>query len=184
MKQQTALQRAVQARLVRHARELGVDPNLILTRYAAERFLYRLSRSHHAERFVLKGAMLLLVWLGEMIRPTRDIDLLGSGDLSEDAIAATFANVAALEVEPDGVAFDQSSITVAPIRVEDAYGGQRVTLAGHLGPARLKVQIDIGIGDGVYPDPRWLDYPSLLDLPRPYLRAYRPETSIAEKRAP
>lgn len=49
--------------------------------------------------------MLLLVWLGEMIRPTRDIDLLGSGDLSEDAIAAMFANVATLEVEPDGVAF-------------------------------------------------------------------------------
>ena len=177
----TPLQHSVQSRLVAHARALGVDPNLILARYANERFLYRVSRSRHAERFILKGAMLLVAWLGEMIRPTRDVDLLGFGDLSDAAVAATFEQIASVDVEPDGVTFDASSITVAPIRVEDAYGGKRVTIAGHLGPARLKVQIDIGIGDAVYPDPEWLDYPSLLDLPRPRLRAYRPETSIAEK---
>jgi predicted nucleotidyltransferase component of viral defense system len=181
MKPHTALQRSVQVRLVNHARKIGVDPNLILTRYAAERLLYRLSRSRYGERFVLKGAMLLLVWLGEMVRPTRDVDLLGFGDLSDAAIEATFAEVVTLEVETDGVTFDAASIAVAPIRAEDAYGGKRVTLMGHLGSARLKVQIDIGIGDAVYPEPRWLDYPSLLDFPRPHLRAYRPETSIAEK---
>jgi hypothetical protein len=181
MKISTPLQRSVQSRIVQHARQLGVDPNLMLARYANERLLYRLAASSHADRFVLKGAMMLMVWLGEMIRPTRDVDLLGFGDLSDAAIAATFVEVATVEVEPDGVTFDPSSITVAPIRVEDAYGGKRVTLAGHLGPARLKVQIDIGIGDAVYPDPQWLDYPSLLDLPHPRLRAYRPETSISEK---
>jgi hypothetical protein len=181
MKTSTPFQRSVQSRLVQHAKHLGVDPNLILARYANERLLYRLSLSRHADRFVLKGAMLLLAWLGEMIRPTRDVDLLGFGDLSDAAVAATFAEVAAVDVEPDGVTFDPSSIAVAPIRVEDAYGGKRVTLAGHLGPARLKVQIDIGIGDAVYPDPEWIDYPALLDLPRPRVRAYRPETAIAEK---
>jgi hypothetical protein len=177
----TPLERSAQARLVAHARQIGVDPNLILARYANERILHRISRSRHAERFVLKGAMLLVAWLGEMIRPTRDVDLLGFGDLTDAAIATTFAEVVTVDVEPDGVTFDPSSIVVAPIRVEDAYGGKRVTIAGHLGPARLRVQIDIGIGDAVFPDPQWLDYPSLLDLPRPRLRAYRPETSIAEK---
>jgi len=68
----TGLARSVQTRLVSHAKALGVDPNLVLARYAAERLLYRLSRSPYAERFVLKGALLLLVWLGETIRPTRD----------------------------------------------------------------------------------------------------------------
>jgi hypothetical protein len=125
--------------------------------------------------------MLLVAWLGEMIRPTRDVDLLGFGDLSDAAVASTFAEVTTMDVEPDGVTFDPSSVAVAAIRVEDAYGGKRVTLAGLLGPARLKVQIDVGIGDAVYPDPPWLDYPSLLDLPRPRLRAYRPETAIGEK---
>lgn len=177
----TPLEHSIQARLVRVARELRVDPNLILSRYAAERLLHRLSCSRHADSFVLKGAMLLVVWLGDLVRPTRDVDLLGFGDMSDEAIALTFAEVAALDVEPDGVVFDASSIAVARIREEDAYGGRRVTLSGLLGRARLHVQIDIGIGDIVYPAPEVIDYPSLLDLPQPRLKAYRPETSIAEK---
>jgi predicted nucleotidyltransferase component of viral defense system len=175
------LAQSVQTRLVGHARTLGVDPILVLARYATERLLYRLSRSPHADRFVLKGALLLLVWLGETIRPTRDADLLGFGDLSDYALAATFAEICGTEVEPDGITFDASSIRVAAIRPEDDYGGHRVTLLGRLGPARLRVQVDVGIGDAVSPDPEWLEYPSLLDLPRPFLRAYRPETVIAEK---
>lgn len=80
------LARSVHVRLVRHAHEIGVDPNLVLTRYAVERFLYRLSRSPHADRFVLKGALLMLIWLGETLRPTSDVDMLGLGDLSEEAL--------------------------------------------------------------------------------------------------
>ena len=76
----TGLAQSVQTRLVRHAKEIGMDPNLVLTRFAVERFLYRLSRSPHGDRFVLKGALLMLAWLGETIRPTRDADLLGFGD--------------------------------------------------------------------------------------------------------
>jgi predicted nucleotidyltransferase component of viral defense system len=80
------LARSVQTRLARHAKTIGADPNLVLTRYCVERFLYRLSRSQHAERFVLKGALLLLVWLGETLRPTRDVDLLGYGNLSDNEL--------------------------------------------------------------------------------------------------
>lgn len=177
----TGLAQSVQTRLVRHANALGADPNLVLARYATERLLFRVSRSRHAERFVLKGALLLLVWLGENVRPTRDADLLGLGDLAPDALARTIAEICALEVEPDGLVFDAGSIRVNAIRPEDAYGGQRVTLVARLGPARLRVQLDIGIGDAVVPEPEWIDYPSLLDLPRPRVRAYRPETAIAEK---
>ncbi|GIW43789.1 MAG: hypothetical protein KatS3mg077_1071 [Candidatus Binatia bacterium] len=172
---------SVQARLVRHARRAGLDPNVVLTRYGLERFLYRLSRSPHADRFVLKGALLMLVWLGETIRPTRDADLLGFGDLSEQTLAAVFAEVCGVSVEPDGLEFLPSSVRVAPIREDDVYGGMRVTLQGRLGTARVHVQVDVGIGDAVYPEPEWLEYPGLLDLPRPRLRAYRPETTIAEK---
>jgi predicted nucleotidyltransferase component of viral defense system len=175
------LAQSVQARLVAHAKKIGVDPNLVLVRYASERLLYRLSRSRYAERFILKGALLLLVWFGETVRPTRDADLLGFGDVSEEALRTVFAEICRIEVEPDGMTFDASSIRVDAIRPEDDYGGQRVALFGHLGPARLRVQVDVGIGDAVSPEPEWLDYPSLLDLPRPRLRAYRPETAIAEK---
>jgi hypothetical protein len=177
----TGLARSVQTRLVRHAKTLDLDPNLVLARYAAERLLYRLSRSAHADRFVLKGALLLLVWLGETIRPTRDVDLLGFGALDAEALARAFGEICAVPVAPDALVFDTTSIHVVPIRPEDAYGGQRVTLLARLGAARLRVQVDVGIGDAVVPEPEWLEYPSLLDQPRPRLRAYRPETAIAEK---
>jgi predicted nucleotidyltransferase component of viral defense system len=175
------LAQSVQVRLVQHAKEIGADPNLVLARYGIERFLYRLSRSRHAEQFVLKGALLLLVWLGETLRPTRDADLLGFGELSDEALAGIFKEVCGVEVDPDGVTFDPDSVTVAAIREEDAYGGRRVMLQGRLGAARLTVQVDIGIGDAVTPAPQWLEYPSLLDLPPPRLRAYPRETVVAEK---
>ena len=175
------LAQSVQVRLKRHAKEIGVDPNLVLTRYGVERFLYRLSRSPHREKFVLKGALLLLVWLGETLRPTRDADLLGFGELSDDALKEIFREVCGVQVEPDAMTFLPDTVEVQAIREEDAYGGRRVTLQARLGPARIKVQVDIGIGDAVTPGPQWLEYPSLLDLPRPRLRAYPRETVVAEK---
>jgi len=175
------LSQSLHARLVRHARSLGVDVNLILTRFATERFLYRLSRSPHAESFILKGALLMLVWLGESIRPTRDADLLGFGDFSDEALVATFRDICTTRVEPDAMTYLEDSIRIAAIRPEDVYGGKRVTLYAQLGSARVRLQVDVGIGDAVSPLPEWLDYPSLLDLPRPRLRAYRRETVIAEK---
>lgn len=177
----TGLAQSVHTRLVAHAKRLGTDPNFVLTRYAVERFLYRLSRSRHAERFVLKGALLLLAWLGETIRPTRDADLLGLLSLTDDALAALFAEVCDVEVEPDAMSFDGSSVSVSAIRQEDAYGGRRIALRARLGNARLSVQVDVGFGDAVTPPPEWLDYPSLLDFPRPRLRAYGVETTVAEK---
>lgn len=96
---------SVQVRLVQHARAIGMDPNVVLARYAAERFLYRLSRSAYADRFVLKGALLMLVWLGETIRPTRDADLLGFGEVSQESLARIFTDVCKVAVEPDGLEF-------------------------------------------------------------------------------
>ena len=117
----------------------------------------------------------------ETIRPTRDADLLGFGDLSAPSLAQIFRELCSIDVEPDGLEYVQSSVRVAPIRVEDPFGGMRVTLRAQLGNARLRVQVDVGIGDAVHPEPEWLVYPGMLDLPRPRLRAYRPETVVAEK---
>lgn len=175
------LARSAHTRLVRHAQAIGVDPNLVLSRYAMERFLYRLSRSPHADRFVLKGALLLLAWLGETLRPTRDADVLGLGDLSTPTLTAIFAEVCNADVEPDGMTYLPGTIAVAPIRDEDEYGGRRVTLDANLGSGRLRVQVDVGIGDAITPGPEWLDYPALLDFPAPRLRAYPRATVIAEK---
>jgi hypothetical protein len=175
------LVQSIQDRLVRHAKTRDVEAELVFTRFAVERFLYRLSRSQHAERFILKGALMLLVWFGETIRPTRDADLLGFGDLSDASLVSVFREVCAMEVEPDGMAYLADTIQIGAIRPEDTYGGKRVTLRARLGSARLRVQVDIGIGDAVTPEPEWIEYPSVIGFPPARLRAYRPETTIAEK---
>jgi len=172
---------SLRARLLAVATATGADPNAVLARYGIERFLYRLSVSPHADRFVLKGAMLLTAWLGQGARPTRDIDLLGLGTFTLDALSGIAREVCALPCEPDGMAFFPETVNAVEIRTSGRYRGARLTLSGALGRARVKVQIDIGIGDVTTPGPAVLDYPSLLALPHPRLRAYRPETVVAEK---
>lgn len=171
---------SLQAKLSQHAKRIGADPNLVLTRYAVERYLYRLSRSAHTDKFVLKGALLMLAWMGDTFRPTRDADMLGFGDVSPESLAKIFAEVCAVAVEPDAMAYLADTLRLEPIRIDDDYGGHRVTLMARMGAARLRVQVDIGVGDAVVPAPQWIEFPSLLDLPRPRLRAYTPATVIAE----
>jgi hypothetical protein len=178
----TGLVQSIQARIVRHAKSVGIEPTLMFSRYGLERFLYRLSKSAHAERFVLKGALMMLVWAGETVRATRDADLLGSGELTPDELGRMFREIAVVPSTPDdGVVFLSETVAITPIREADQFGGERVRLAGRLGSVKLSLQVDVGIGDVVYPPPEWLEYPSLLDVPRPMLRTYQPETAIAEK---
>lgn len=172
---------SVQARLVQRSRELGVEHQLTLARFGGERLLYRLSKSEFADRFILKGAALLLLWLGETIRPTKDIDLLGFGDTSAEALKRVFASVCAIEAAEDGLTFLPESVHVEAIREGQEYGGMRIKLLAMLGNVRIPLQVDVGAGDAVVPPPEVLDYPSLLDLPLARIRAYRPETAIAEK---
>ena len=112
---------------------------------------------------------------------TRDADLLGFGDLSNDNLQSIFADLCALLVPDDGMEYLVDTIRISPIREETIYGGRRVTIQARLGNARLHLQVDVGLGDAVTPEPEWVELPQLLDLPAVRLRAYRPETSIAEK---
>ena len=154
---------------------------LTLTRYAVERFLYRLSRSRHAEKFVLKGAVLFAVWARQPYRPTRDIDLLAWGDSSPDALRSLFQEICTIDVPDDALRFENDSIRISEIREEQDYPGQRVQLTAMLGKARIPLQVDIGFGDAVFPPPAVVRYPTLLDLPAPEIRAYPKEAVIAEK---
>jgi len=177
----TGLAKSVHVRLVAYSKEIGVEAQLMLERFAIYRLLYRLSKSVYNERFVLKGAQLMAIWMGETVRPTRDADLLGFGDLSSETLTQTFRQICVQEVEPDGMEYLPDSVTVRPIREDNIYGGWRVTLQARLGTARLHLQVDLGIGDAVTPSPEWVELPRLLNFPTARLRAYRPETSIAEK---
>jgi predicted nucleotidyltransferase component of viral defense system len=171
---------SVRARLATLAREKGVNLELFLVRYVHERLLYRLGKSQYRQRFVLKGAMLQTVWLADPFRPTRDLDLLGHGDSDAESIKNVFRKILSID-DADGIAFDLDSLSVEPIREENEYGGLRVETMARLAGARIKVQIDVGFGDAVTPEAIEIDYPALLDLPPPKIRAYPKETVVAEK---
>ncbi len=149
--------------------------------YGFERFLHRLGASSVRDRFVLKGAMLLRLWSDRPYRATRDLDLLRRGDGSFDEIREDIRMISSAPVEPDGVVFDPGAARIEAIRPEDEYAGVRVTLLARCGTARLTLQIDIGVGDAVWPAPQRCVYPVLLDFPAPDVLAYPREAVVAEK---
>jgi predicted nucleotidyltransferase component of viral defense system len=180
-RQPTNLPASIRQRLLNLSRDRGGDFNLTLTRYGTERLLYRLSQSELADHFVLKGALLLSLWTDRLQRPTRDIDLLGYGDSSQEALTQLFQDICVADVQADGLMFHPDTVRVTEIRDNQEYGGQRVQMTATLGNARINLQVDIGFGDVITPGTDDVVYPSLLGLPPPRLRAYPRETVIAEK---
>lgn len=171
---------SVRARLLQLAKASGQSFDLVLTRFALERLLFRLGQSPYADRFVLKGAMLMMSWFDDPHRGTRDLDLLGFGSSEAEPMLATFREIMALEVA-DGVEFDIAALRVDRIREELEYGGLRLRTTASISGARIGLTIDIGFGDAMEPGAEVLDYPSMLEFPAPRLRAYARETVIAEK---
>jgi predicted nucleotidyltransferase component of viral defense system len=172
---------SIRQRLLNKARATDRPFNELLQYFAMERFLYRLSRSPHGEKFVLKGALMLAMWEVSLTRPTKDIDLLGHVPNDIDRIVSAVKEVCAQEVEPDGLDFDQDSIRGERIAEEAEYEGVRVRFHGKLGIASVTMQLDVGFGDVVVPAPVTTDYPTILDLPAPRIRGYTRESLIAEK---
>ena len=172
---------SIHQRLLNLAHRQAIRFNLLLQRYAMERFLYRLAASPEVDRFTLKGAALLRVWTGQELRPTRDIDFLASAPEDHPALRTSFEAICAVPCPQDGVIFDPATMQMRDIREEQPYGGVRVRMEGRLGQARLHLQMDIGFGDVITPEREERDYPTLLDLPAPRLWTYPRETLIAEK---
>ncbi len=171
---------SVHQRLYNRAKESGEDFNLLLIRYANERFLYRLSVSDYKDRFLLKGASLFTLWFEHPHRPTRDVDLLGFGSSEIGDVEKVFRRICAVEAE-DGLKFDTGNVKGAEIKEGQEYHGVRITLTTFLGKARINLQIDVGFGDAVTPPPETVNFPTVLDFPAPNLQAYPKETVVAEK---
>jgi len=177
----TNIAASIRQKLLNLAAKTGDDPNLIWSRYAAERLLYRLSVSEFSGKFVLKGAALFMVWSKEPHRPTMDLDLFGHGEDSSERMENIFRRICRMDVANDGLTFDEKSIRVVAIREEAEYHGRRVNLLAYLGKARIPVQVDIGFGDVITPKAELIVYPTLLDMPAPRIRACPQPTVISEK---
>ncbi|WP_133140698.1 nucleotidyl transferase AbiEii/AbiGii toxin family protein [Legionella genomosp. 1] len=172
---------SVRSRLKNIAVKEGTDFNAVLTRYGLERLLYRIGESEYSKQFLLKGALLFNLWYDMPHRPTKDIDLLGFGDNDLAYIKQTFSTICRISAD-DGISFLSELVTVDTIKKDGGYTGARVELFGELAKAKIKIQIDIGYGDAVTPEPVDAHYPVLLsDLPAPKIRTYPIYTVIAEK---
>ena len=152
----------------------------LLQYYAMERFLYRLTQSSHADRFVLKGALMLRVWQSPQCRPTMDIDVLGRTSNDIDDICVQVADIISVETD-DGLIFDLATIRGEKIKEDADYEGIRVRFTGTLDSARVNMQIDVGFGDIIHPEPVEAELPTILDSPVPRLLCYSCESAIAEK---
>ena len=177
----TNIAASVRERLLNVSRKTGDPFDLVLTRYALERLLYRIGASPFADRFILKGALLFEIWGSGVHRPTRDLDFLGYGDLSDKEIILLFQEICKTQVDPDGLVFDQDSFSVTEIREEQEYTGKRVLFFAYIAGARIRIQVDVGFGDTVVTPPEKTVYPTILDFPAPKIWTYPIESVISEK---
>ena len=171
---------SIRARLLALAQSKGEDYQRVLGRFAIERFLYRLGRSPYRDKFAIKGATLFTLWTGHTHRPTKDLDLLGRGSSAIGEVEQTIRAICEVH-EDDGIVFDSGSIVATKIKEDDEYDGVRIKILADLAEARIPMQIDIGFGDAVYPEPELASFPVLLFMEAPLIRAYPREASIAEK---
>ena len=172
---------SVHQRLLNLARERKEDFGFVLTKYALERMLFRVSQSSYQEVFILKGALLFELWTEQRYRPTRDADFLASGENSPERFSAMFKEICTTTVIEDGLRFDPESVRAMRIKEDADYEGIRVTVTAYLGTARIHIQVDVGFGDAITPAAAKVEFPSLLDFPRATLLTYPKETAIAEK---
>lgn len=172
---------SVRQRLLNEAKRRGESFDYVASLYARERFLVRLSASPHRDRLILKGATVFALWL-EVHRSTRDLDFLGSGSFDPDTAPAVVREIVAVTVENDGLEFNANSVTAEPIRQPDENHGVRIHLDATLDSARIRLQIDIGVGDVVTPPARLATLPSILaGSSKPNVKVYPAETIVSEK---
>jgi predicted nucleotidyltransferase component of viral defense system len=159
------------------------DFQTTLVLYALERLLYRLSQSVYQQQFVLKGALLFNIWLEHSYRSTRDADFLSFGDSTPERIEEIFRELCVLDVEADGLEFATDSVISSRIKADREYEGVRVNLVAYLAGTRTRipVQVDVGFGDAVTPNPIAIEFPVLLSFPAPQILSYPRETVVAEK---
>jgi len=103
MKTPTNIGVSARNRLTKLARERRENAQLLMTRYAIERVLYRLSVSRHKDRFILKGAMLFSLWAPNPLSRDGRPGSPGTRDNAPDAIAAVFSEILAIPADDEWI---------------------------------------------------------------------------------
>lgn len=175
------IEASVRSRLQNKARETKRPFAEVLQYYGMERFLYRFSQSEHSDKFILKGALMFTAWDVADRRSTLDIDFWARLNNQVAAVEKAVRDVCKTSVPADGLSFDPDTVSGQKIKEDADYEGVRIKFRGFLERSHIPMQIDVGFGDIIYPKPRIIDYPVILDFPRPHLKGYTLESVVSEK---
>lgn len=165
---------------VRHfAKEHGLKPQEVLQMYLFEHLLMRLAKSPYADRFVLKGGLLISSMTGIYQRTTMDMDATVVGmDMDEATVVEALREICGTEVD-DGMAFVFERIE--PIREEDEYANWRAHLRARYGRIDAPVKVDITTNDAIYPSQVRHEFELMFDQGTLGVLSYHPATVLAEK---
>ncbi|HBI02259.1 MAG TPA: nucleotidyl transferase AbiEii/AbiGii toxin family protein [Anaerolineae bacterium] len=154
----------------------------ILQYYAMERFLYRLSQTEYADKFILKGGLLFYAWSLPLRRPTRDIDFRGYVSSNKSILLKIIKEIISISVPEDGLIFDAQSVVIEETQIDADYQGTRIKLIALLERSKIPIQIDIGFSDELTSKAETIKYPNLLpNLKTTHMKGYPKETVVAEK---
>jgi predicted nucleotidyltransferase component of viral defense system len=177
MKTGNAMQ--LKARINNKSKELSVPPQIMLQNYLMECFLERLEKSEYADRFIIKGGVLIASFVGISHRTTMDIDTtVNNLPLDENVITKIISDVCAIENDDD---FIFSPDRVEPIREDDKYNGFRVFVLADYEKMHHTLTLDITAGDSIYPKPRRHEFAKIFETGSISLLSYPLENVLAEK---
>ncbi len=154
----------------------------VLTVYALERTIYRLSKSKYKDNFTLKGGIFLYaIYNKDYPRSTTDIDLWADKiNGGKENLLNVFTEIFKINAD-DGLVYDLSTLKAKEITKQDEYQGLNISVKVLLGNIQIPVSIDIGFGDVIVPQKMKIDFPVLLDMPVPRIYSYSLESTLAEK---
>lgn len=145
-------EQAFKDRLQTIAKEKEIPFNACWKQLLLERFLARLSRSSHVNKFIFKGGF-LLSYMIKIGRETVDLDfLLTRMNAEVKELQEVFEEIVSISSD-DGFTFSFESIEqLSQPHME--YPGYRTTFKAAFAKMKDKIHVDVGIGDIVEPQNR------------------------------
>ncbi len=161
------------------AKKGGLKPQELLQMYLFEHLLLRLEKSPYADKFILKGGLLVSSMTGVMQRTTMDMDTTVVGmDMDESTVTAVVREICLIDVNDEmNYIFER----VEPIREIDEYANWRAHLRVRYGKLDAPIKIDITTGDRIVPGQTVYAYPLMFDGGWVRVLSYPIETVLAEK---
>lgn len=171
---------SLKAKIKNYAKSSNIAAQVVLQNYMFERFLARMSESEYSDKFVIKGGMLIAAIVGLDTRSTMDLDTtLKNLPLTEEKVVEAVTNICSIDLGDD-VNFE--TVSIAPIRKDDKYGGFCVRLNAVYDTIVTPLSIDVSTGDVITPSAVQYEFGGIFDdNVRIKLWGYNIETVIAEK---